>query len=1659
MSENKKATLMSSEEAASQNFSTDNKISGGCAKCGCEVLIHYHYDSGKPVPNAPFVLIDSNKTEIHGKTDANGLCKIYDMGCASFTLMLDEGSDDFTPRETVENNPVLQSNPAYATLAGEYFTLFLLLRKQGLVSYDADDSSDRHVDVDGAGLFTSIPKEYRKSYDRFWELDKRVNRGSRDLKRAVNKIHHSLAAEVADKGGDDNAALMLFCEIALGFIPVVGQAMDVYSIGEWSWQSYKEPAKLDDPLHLAEGALCAIGVIPGLGDALKVSGRAIIRALKKSTPKELQFAIKTIRSLSDGNLVKGLTKLRSELRHYGAQAKDLLLKIHAALKQVLAESKLKNNWIVSLMKDSFSAMITALEKLIAKYDSALAYIETKFDEFIGKVVTRVTGTPRPKGSIAKATAAPKATASPKNPTHAESQSAKPSAHGESKATPAAKPKEAASKKKTRQSSEGMEDINAGSNKGEHPDNTSQKKKAGEDDKACKAGSDKCQSKGEPVDMATGYVVDWRTDFTLGGLLPLVMKRYYRSGGERKPGLLGALWRSNWDMSLTLESGVATLTDGEFNQAVFVLPEEGEQSRAASNPSWRLSRQQGQLVLQHVDGLRYRFEHALGLHLCLTAIEDRSGNRITLLWDRSALCWVSLPDGRLVHVETQRRRITRLTLCDEHRQPLKTLVSYQYDAQGYLLNVRAGEGRNFDYHYSPQGWLLRWSDLAHTWVEHEYDAEGRSRRDRTAGGFWPGEFRYDDDAFTSHYHCGFGGVTTYVRDARNNILLRREPDGGEYRFEWVDNQLVAEIDPLGGRTEYQRNDWGQVTAVTLPDGATHRYDYDDDGQLLAYTDPMGSTWRYTRDAAGRVETASDPEGRTWQHRYSPQGLLSGVTGPDGRVQRYHYNRRGLLERLEAEGTSPVTFFYDGHDRLTERHIAHDQGVQVRRWVYEGGRETPEKVIYEDGSETRFGYDGEGNLTSVTDALGQRYQFRYGAFDNLLEATDPLGASVRYHYNAESEFAGVTNSQGQTWQYRFDTAGRLSEERHYDGRVYRYDYDVAGQLASRQAPDGSRLVYGYDAGGRLSAIAAVQADGASEGTTTFAYDLSGRLLKAASPDAVVEYTYNRAGQVVSETVNGEALASGYDAAGQRSAVSGLLASLSLGWQGGRLTTLGIGSHQPLTFSHTASGEERQRSNGAGFALRHEWSAAGLLSRQALDGVSGVLERRYQYDVLDRLTGISDSHWGEQALRLNGTGQVVAERREQGRQQQARLFGYDSEQNLCEVSAIVPDGAGRLSTANAVVQASSGYDAAGRVVRRGDSRYQYDACGRLVNKRESRAGFRPRETQFEWDAQDRLVRVRLPDGARWRYRYDAFGRRISKVREGQAPSAQAVARVAYRWDGDQLSGQTQYRADGSVARAVQWVYEPGSFRPLAQVEEKDERTQLHYIVTDLTGTARELCSETGEVHWRGEQGLWGTHREEKIPIPLRRWLGDAANEEVYCELRYQGQVYDSETGLYYNRHRYYDPTLGQYISADPIGLLGGIRPQGYVHNPLEWIDPLGLVKTPPLGSELNPFATSRAARREAMRQAKIPTSQQPISQSKNASGWEYRYETTMPGGGKGQASVQQQTMDSSHIDQPHWEAGEVKMDDYGKPRMSKYGRPQLRNGKGKAYYESEKVCSGKK
>ncbi|PSH42179.1 hypothetical protein BA193_15740 [Yersinia pseudotuberculosis] len=252
----------------------------------------------------------------------------------------------------------------------------------------------------------------------------------------------------------------------------------------------------------------------------------------------------------------------------------------------------------------------------------------------------------------------------------------------------------------------------------------------------------------------------------------------------------------------------------------------------------------------------------------------------------------------------------------------------------------------------------------------------------------------------------------------------------------------------------------------------------------------------------------------------------------------------------------------------------------------------------------------------------------------------------------------------------------------------------------------------------------------------------------------------------------------------------------------------------------------------------------------------------------------------------------------------------------------------------------------MKRGDSQYRYDAGGRLVEKRSQKDGYRPQLWRYRWNEQDQLSELITPTGARWRYGYDAFGRRIRKLRvvdtpplnEMDAPSTgpatASLAGYAYLWSGDQLIEEVPVYADGTVAyeQGIHWLYAPGGLTPMARYAQG----KLHYVVADHLGTPRELLNEQGKVVWASRLSTWGQ---------AELWR-QAANEEdrVSCNLRFAGQYADAESGLHYNRFRYYDGETGQYLCPDPIGLEGGLNPYGYVHNPVSWVDPLGLATCPP-------------------------------------------------------------------------------------------------------------------
>jgi RHS repeat-associated protein len=236
---------------------------------------------------------------------------------------------------------------------------------------------------------------------------------------------------------------------------------------------------------------------------------------------------------------------------------------------------------------------------------------------------------------------------------------------------------------------------------------------------------------------------------------------------------------------------------------------------------------------------------------------------------------------------------------------------------------------------------------------------------------------------------------------------------------------------------------------------------------------------------------------------------------------------------------------------------------------------------------------------------------------------------------------------------------------------------------------------------------------------------------------------------------------------------------------------------------------------------------------------------------------------------------------------------------------------------------------------------------------------------------------------YRYDALGRRIMKESSAHVPfnpdagsgwqeleqkrrnEHYGYGLTLYGWDGDTLAWES--RANGG-GRTTHYVYEPGSFVPLAQAthtgpvklhaqpvygahydinedplwvqaQEPSAFTTVAYYQCDHLGTPQELTDAHGGIAWCAQYRAWGEAKEVISEAARRAGINNP--------IRFQGQYHDHETDLHYNRHRYYDPQTGRFISKDPIGLGGGIDVYLYAPNPATWIDPLGLSGKPLSGS----------------------------------------------------------------------------------------------------------------
>ncbi|WP_161804433.1 RHS repeat-associated core domain-containing protein [Lysinibacillus xylanilyticus] len=267
---------------------------------------------------------------------------------------------------------------------------------------------------------------------------------------------------------------------------------------------------------------------------------------------------------------------------------------------------------------------------------------------------------------------------------------------------------------------------------------------------------------------------------------------------------------------------------------------------------------------------------------------------------------------------------------------------------------------------------------------------------------------------------------------------------------------------------------------------------------------------------------------------------------------------------------------------------------------------------------------------------------------------------------------------------------------------------------------------------------------------------------------------------------------------------------------------------------------------------------------------------------------------------------------------------------------------------------YGAGSRLLETKEATFSYDEEGNLAQKVEKNGD----TWKYEYNGNGMMSKVIKPDRTEVTFKYDSLGRRIEKSSNEKT--------MHFIWDGNTILNEYYLQDNSDIFEnldeyysqnksqipdnLVTWVFNEG-FIPSAKITSEGN----YSIFSDYLGTPVEAYDEQGKKVWSAELDIYGRVME-------------FTGEEHFIPYRCQGQYHDVETGLYYNRFRYYSPKEGTYTQPDPIGLEGN-NPTlyGYVKDPLHEVDPFGL----------NPFPSKRAALRYAKELAGIPRSQQPVRQ----------------------------------------------------------------------------------
>lgn len=1037
---------------------------------------------------------------------------------------------------------------------------------------------------------------------------------------------------------------------------------------------------------------------------------------------------------------------------------------------------------------------------------------------------------------------------------------------------------------------------------------------------------------DPVDLATGRMFLPVTDAELPGVLPLVFSRRVDSG-YRGGRWFGPAWASTADQRLEFdEHGAVLFTEDGLLLAYphpvpggdAVLPEE-----SAGRARWPLARAaDGSYTVTDPDAGQVRTFTAHGDSgtALLRTVTDRQGNRIAFTYDvRGAPVEIAHSGGYVLRLTTTDERITGLWLAGPGGDT--RVMAYGYDAAGRLTETYNSSDLPLRFMYDAAGRVTSWTDTNNRSYSYEYGGPDDDRVVAQGGEGGHHSFRLSYDGSDPSFPgltlttltAPDGSTTRCLVDERHLVVGEIDANGAVSRTAYdTAGRVTAETDALGRTTGFTYDGRGRPTGVRRPDGSTVTAELDAGGRPLRITDPAGQVWHQTFDASGNRTSVTDPTGATTRCLYDGRGAPIAVTDPLGATTRVRCDAAGLpVETTDPLGAT-TRLARDAFGRVVS--VTDPLGAVTRfEWSTEGSllrRTDP------DGAVESWTYDGEGNTVTHTDANGGVTHHEYTHFDLLTARTGPDGVRHSFTYDAAARLTGVTNPQGLVWSYAYDAAGRLVSETDFDGRTVRYERDAADQLVSRVDPLGVRTDLRYDLLGRL-----VARDAGGE-VTTFDWTAGDDLARATGPDCELLRTYDPAGRLLTETVDGRALRLSYDAAGRligRRTPAGAVTTYAYDAAGNRTELTPSG--RTLTVDRDAAGRETRLGWGDTLSQRQTWDPAGRPRSRSYAGAA-VPASTYTWRPDGHLLAAGDARYT-----LDPAGRVTEVR---AAADWSESYAYDTAGNQTHAAwpadLAYPEATGpRTHTGT-------------RVGTAGTVRYEYDAAGRTTLRQKPRLSRKPDNWRYTWNARDQLAAVTTPDGTTWRYRYDALGRRVAKQRLG--PDGSVAEETRFTYQGTTLVEETSTSTEWAGTQTLTWDHDESTLVPLAQTTRyagpgAETDTRFYAIVTDLIGAPTHLIDESGTTAWHARRTLWGT----------TTWPPDAT---AYTPLRFPGQYHDLETGHHYNLHRHYDPESTHYLTPDPLGLTPSPNPTTYVHNPLTRCDPLGLaprcgVVPPRLGTDV--------------------------------------------------------------------------------------------------------------